>query len=443
MTIDKSWLSCFKEDAFNAFSDKMPFRPKAVFSDGQIRLMQSPPMQPQTWDQYIFNRFVRYYEGFLRNSNILVIAFDNYTYVPMAKAMTQANRRKQFAPIEFHESSPLPCMVPENECWMQYMANRTFKTKVIEMITMRLPKILLQKHPECTIIVDHDIPVQYKILPDQSIIMEVIHEFPALGEADVKFTRWADRFGRLIVDSIDGDSVPIALMHHEKKLNQQLCPPKIAIYRYKIRTEEDKAPTSTSPKTEEPESKKRKRERRALEFEYLDIHMLYLQLQNSIRQATGRLQLPMHVGHEIRMLIVLIILTGTDFSRNIPLVSGKTIWDMLVGLWIPLATTYDPASSQIKLTQGINKLVTKIYQLKFKNISPSSTYTDIYTHIMHGSKISMRMKKYMPPENRVLTTLKNANWVLQYWNCETAPDPIGEQFGYMQVNGRTVYEDEY
>lgn len=39
---------------------------------------------------------------------------------------------------------------------------------------------------------------------------------PPLGEADVKFTRYADLYQRLMVDSIDGDSVPIALLHHER-----------------------------------------------------------------------------------------------------------------------------------------------------------------------------------------------------------------------------------
>lgn len=37
-----------------------------------------------------------------------------------------------------------------------------------------------------------------------------------LGEADVKFVRYADLFQRLMVDSIDGDSIPIALVHHER-----------------------------------------------------------------------------------------------------------------------------------------------------------------------------------------------------------------------------------
>jgi len=41
MTIDSSWLACFKSEAPHAFSQRAPFKPNAIFSDGQIRLMQA------------------------------------------------------------------------------------------------------------------------------------------------------------------------------------------------------------------------------------------------------------------------------------------------------------------------------------------------------------------------------------------------------------------
>ena len=40
MTIDSTWLRAFKEEAREAFTKHAPFRPNAVFTDGQIRLMQ-------------------------------------------------------------------------------------------------------------------------------------------------------------------------------------------------------------------------------------------------------------------------------------------------------------------------------------------------------------------------------------------------------------------
>lgn len=101
MTIDTAWLSAFKDEIPQAFTDKISFHATTVFSDGQIRLMQSPPMQPQTWDDYIYQRFVRQYDWYLRNCSTLIIGFDNYTYVPPAKCMTQTLRRKHVPTVSF------------------------------------------------------------------------------------------------------------------------------------------------------------------------------------------------------------------------------------------------------------------------------------------------------------------------------------------------------
>ena len=49
-----------------------------------------------------------------------------------------------------------------------------------------------------------------------------------LGEADVKFTLYADKYDNLLVDLIDGDSVPIALLHHKLALGKELCQPKVS-----------------------------------------------------------------------------------------------------------------------------------------------------------------------------------------------------------------------
>jgi hypothetical protein len=51
--------------------------------------MQNAPTEPQSWDNYIQTRFVRYYQQFLSTIDTLVVAFDNYQYVPLAKSMTQ------------------------------------------------------------------------------------------------------------------------------------------------------------------------------------------------------------------------------------------------------------------------------------------------------------------------------------------------------------------
>lgn len=128
-----------------------------------------------------------------------------------------------------------------------------------------------------------------------------------LGEADVKFTRYADRFQKLIVDSIDGDSVPIALAHHERCLSRGVAPPRMAVYRLEIRLKDAET------------GKKRHSDGRVVRtYEYLDVTLLYEALRTAARQCVARVRMPGYEGHEVRMLVALIALTGTDFSRGLP-----------------------------------------------------------------------------------------------------------------------------
>jgi hypothetical protein len=89
MTIDSSWLASFKEELPHAFTPKNPIAPRAVFVDGQIKLMQGPPGAPQTWDEFINRQFGRHLTRFFETCDVVVLAFDNYEHVPRAKCMTQ------------------------------------------------------------------------------------------------------------------------------------------------------------------------------------------------------------------------------------------------------------------------------------------------------------------------------------------------------------------
>jgi len=114
-----------------------------------------------------------------------------------------------------------------------------------------------------------------------------------------------------MVDSIDGDSVPISLIHHEARLSQGVCPPRVCIYRMEIN------PPASKRKREEVD-KKTAVTKPARSYEYLDIQPLYQALRTVVLQSIGRTHLPLHSGHEVRMLVSLICLTGTDFSRGLP-----------------------------------------------------------------------------------------------------------------------------
>jgi hypothetical protein len=191
MTIDSTWLCAFKEELPHAFARKRPFTVPAVFVDGQIKLMQAPQSKPQTWDEFIYRQFTRHLTGFFQQSKTVILAFDNYDHVPRAKCMTQSKRRRNIPAMPFAAHAELPCMVPDGPLWMQCMANRTFKTRVIDLVLLRLPALLLKDQPERRLIVDYQQPAEYRFDPASGLVRsETIADLPVMGEADLKFTRY-------------------------------------------------------------------------------------------------------------------------------------------------------------------------------------------------------------------------------------------------------------
>ena len=131
MTIDSSWIARLKEDAPHCFSSARPFAPACVFIDGQIKLMCSNSSTTRTWDDYVHGQFERSIQHYFNNGvQCVVLAFDDYHHVPLAKSMTQTKRRKHIPCMEFHERDELPPVVPSGEHWMQCIVNRVFKSKV-------------------------------------------------------------------------------------------------------------------------------------------------------------------------------------------------------------------------------------------------------------------------------------------------------------------------
>ena len=460
MTIDSSWLHAFKEDAPHAFTNTIPFRPRAIFVDGQIKLMQGFQREPLTWDQFIHRQFTRHLQKWFEVSDIIVLAFDNYEHVPRAKCMTQAKRRKNVPQIPFSEHSELPAMVPEGDRWTQCIANRAFKTRVIDLVLLRLPQILLtsgEDHQRKRLIVDYQEPREFAYDAHEGRVKsEVLMGMPALGEADVKFARYTELYDNLLVDSIDGDSVPIALMHLERALRSTTPQriPRIAIYRMElhlVKTERTAGVKRGAAGNDDPEVARSKRERRT--YEFVHINALHTLLKQAIAQSTGRVTSPTHAGHEMAMLVALIALTGTDFTRNLPQISGKTMFSLLPDIWGALSMAFDPSRDSLRVEPTLDVLVAHLYCTKFPNHLKRIIKQDgapaldaVLTELRGAPKIGQRLRDSLPSKERVACTVRNANWLLKYWGCTSdnplPPDPVQPEYGFCRLaNGATEYAD--
>lgn len=168
----------------------------------------------------------------------------------------------------------------------------------------------------------------------------------------------------------------------------------MCVYRMEIKSEEEK---------------KRKKQRT---YEYVQISALHAILYEAVMQCTGRVIMPACEKHEIRMLVSLICMTGTDFSRNLPGVTGQFVFGILPNIWMQLAMAYDAGTGQLNVDDAAH-LVASIYRAKYeKHLGAAHSIEDVYVK-MQSSKLAARTKESFPNPTRIYTTVRNVNWVLQ------------------------------
>lgn len=172
--------------------------------------------------------------------------------------------------------------------------NPWFKHRVIELICINLPRIIAP--PEgCRFIVDWETTVEYVYGKDEAPQIIEHPDHAAIGEADLKFTRWMRKLDcPMLVEATDGDYIPIAL-----GLKAAGCSHSVAIL------------------------KAWNAEKGGAEFVHVDlIHRFLINSFGNNQFATAQLW-------EIKLFIVLLGLSGTDFTRNLPLISPQKIWSAL------------------------------------------------------------------------------------------------------------------
>ncbi len=227
---------------------------------------------------------------------------------------------------------------------------------------------------------------------------------------------------------MDGDSIPIALLHVERGSTGR-----ISILRLKTNLKESSEEQAAAKKVklEAGAASAEPAKRPARTYEYVDVSLLYDALSFMvIPQCTGRAPITSHVGHEISMLVCLIGLSGTDFTRGLPLVSGKTIHDYLPLIWSRLARSYDPGTRQMVPGAALDLVVSQIYHKKFERHSDSGPLRSVLTSIGGSQKLAPKTRGRLPTVETLHCTIRNVNWLLRYWQFSDYPDPVQPEFGF-------------
>ena len=163
----------------------------------------------------------------------------------------------------------------------------------------------------------------------------------------------------------------------------------------------------------------------------------------------------------MRMLACLIGMTGTDFSRALPHLGPKKVWDMLSmkHVWPGLLRSYDPSTGQMVPGDICDHFVRHLYTDKFAKHAKGGTLEEVLQSLA-GSKLSDKTKNELPTLPRVDVTMRNINWMLFYWECRqplrapkpeneeerktgkvwiydhVCPDPMQEKYGFKKSDNR-------
>ena len=116
--------------------------------------------------------------------------------------------------VDFDDYKQLPSIIPQD--YADCISNRNFKKRVIGLIIEKVVDYISLTGSQSLIIDYAHCPILFNKTADQKVQHSFMKDLPAMGECDVKFTRWIKLYGNCILHSVDGDFVPIALIEYER-----------------------------------------------------------------------------------------------------------------------------------------------------------------------------------------------------------------------------------
>lgn len=443
MGIDGSWPRIWKaEGAEYVENDKGV---STVFVDGQILLMKSTiPEAGCTWQQYVERNFTQRLVALHRKYENVVLAFDSYESVPVYKSIEQARRIAKVAPFAFEAGDNVPSRPPSSKVWGNALLNRAYKTNIITMIVTMLARGYDPQVQKKTLILDFVNVVRVTFTPYERK-QDVLEDMQPMGESDVKFMRYAEKYGDIVVESVDSDVLLIAMLYVQKTNFKHT----VWVKRIKSapidETAEEKNAKVEKRKSAAGGSGSANPPRGRLEYETLCINTLLCMLHNSAYESIGR-ELVVSDIHLTNILVLIFLLNGSDFSRGLPRVGARSMWeyiDIIIPAFVATTSMVDDALV-IDSVLCIDAVFAEIYKAKFsKHVSTTeSSFSEVRADLI-GSKLSYAVRESLPTHDVLECTIKNIGWVLTYWHITNGSPPICPHgtHGFSVADGKVRFMD--
>jgi hypothetical protein len=449
MTIHSDWARLLYDECPEAFHDQIPSDGDfdVGIIDGHLQLMCVNECFG-TWERALQALFVRPIQRlFDAGCKTVVLCFDSYDHVPVYKSMTQQKRVSRVAPASqpFGEGDELPERIPHDT--MTYLMNRAFKLKVVQLALARVPGMVQFPEGGGKLIVDYKSAVEYS---SGEPVPVQIPDLTPLGESDIKYVRYVQRFGNALVHAIDGDYLTIALLFYAKYgLGENN---RIFLFRQlselggsSVKEEDDKDDDKTKKKRKRPPTPKC----------WVDTQLLFVVLTDSMRQSMSstpidpRTSKPFTECDLVHAAVLLMLCAGTDFSRSLPLLGPKRLWELLPNIASALVRGA-PEGTEPSTELIANAVVEKLYACVFakhvpNNNGPTWELDALMQHLKVHSKLAESTRARLPTPAQVHVTLQNVAWVMTYWTTfnDHAPTPLDGSCGYVRcpLTHRVTFAD--
>ena len=383
----------------------------------------------------------------LRQHKRVVLAFDSYGEVPDFKSIAQENRVSKKGVFPYRVGDELGSGPPPPHVWALALMNRDWKTAVISRMCSILVNKFSPQEPQSELIVDYVDTIRV-CMENGKRKHEKLESHAHLGESDIKFMRYGSLFGDILVESVDSDVLLIAML----QLQRTHFKHRVYVRRYATRSLEEaaavggkRAAGADAKKGTGKDAAPRKRR----EYEIVDVCALLQMLHAAVRQAVGpEVTLPTH--HMTHIIVVLGLLTGSDYNRKLPLVGPRHLWEQL-GELVPMllmssnAGTNEP-ELRVEPELWLDVFMKHVYCQKFakhvRGLREDATFAETID-TLRTSALADRTKALLPRPEQAACTLRNIMWVIDYWKLENASPAcaVAGEHGFLVQNGKVCFAD--
>lgn len=171
-------------------------------------------------------------------------------------------------------------------------------------------------------------------------------------------------------------------------------------------------------------------------YEVVHVQSLLAMLHDAARQSLGP-EVHIDPAHLTCLLVVIMLLTGSDYSRGMPRIGPRKLWDAL-HVVIPaliMCSEFEPETGKFALNveRTVDVFFAEIYREEFaKHVGAADGYDALLAQLQ-ASKLSDKVRESLPTRARLETTVRNLNWVMAYWHCRNScpPAPLDGSCGFV------------